>query len=142
MKKVLFAFLVMLLVQIPCFSLEKLSVNALPNESYLVLLDEPAKTVKVSDTTILDADIIATLYNERNQILLKTLQTGVARLYIATENEMTMIEFNVDVLSKDKIYTPKSSIVKSVLKLDMPNSNEPFPFELDEPPVLRGLSDD
>lgn len=142
MKKVLFAFLVMLLVQIPCFSLEKLSVNVLPNESYLVLLDEPAKTVKVSDTTILDADIIATLYNERNQILLKTLQTGVARLYIATENEMTMIEFNVDVLSKDKIYTPKSSIVKSVLKLDMPNGNEPFPFELDEPPVLRGLSDD
>lgn len=142
MKKVLFAFLVMLLVQIPCFSLEKLNVNVLPNESYLVLLDEPAKTVKVSDTTILDADIIATLYNERNQILLKTLQTGVARLYIATESEMTMIEFNVDVLSKDKIYTPKSSIVKSVLKLDMPNSNEPFPFELDEPPVLRGLSDD
>lgn len=142
MKKVVFAFLVMLLVQIPCFSLEKLNVNVLPNESYLVLLDEPAKTVKVSDTTILDADIIATLYNERNQILLKTLQTGVARLYIATENEMTMIEFNVDVLSKDKIYTPKSSIVKSVLKLDMPNGNEPFPFELDEPPVLRGLSDD
>ena len=141
MKKFFIVLCITLFSQIPVFSIEKLSSDVLPNENYLILLNTSAKTARVSDTGLLEPEIITTLYNEKNQILLKTLKSGVARLYISTDEVITMIEFNVNENNKDNVTTPKSKIIKSILKLDkIENINEKeLPFELDEPPILRKL---
>ena len=141
MKKFFIVLCITLFSQIPVFSIEKLSSDVLPNENYLILLNTSAKTARVSDTGLLEPEIITTLYNEKNQILLKTLKSGVARLYISTDEVITMIEFNINENNKDNVTTPKSKIIKSILKLDKIESRneEELPFELDEPPILRKL---
>ena len=141
MKKFFIVLCITLFSQIPVFSIEKLSSDVLPNENYLILLNTSAKTARVSDTGLLEPEIITTLYNEKNQILLKTLKSGVARLYISTDEVITMIEFNINENNKDNVTTPKSKVIKSILKLDkIENINEEeLPFELDEPPILRKL---
>lgn len=141
MKKFFIVLCITLFSQIPVFSIEKLSSDVLPNENYLILLNTSAKTARVSDTGLLEPEIITTLYNEKNQILLKTLKSGVARLYISTDEVITMIEFNINENNKDNVTTPKSKVIKSILKLDKIESRneEELPFELDEPPILRKL---
>lgn len=122
------------------YCVEKFSVNVLPMEGYLVLLDSPASVVMVSDTRVLKSEILTTLYNEKKQILLNTLQNGIARLYIAFDKDIAIIEFNANELNEDKEINFDSKFVKAILKIDTVDKNifEKLPLELDKPPALRG----
>ena len=119
---------------------EKLSADVLPNESYLILLEAPVSVAMVNDSRVLKSEILTTLYNEKNQILLNVLKTGVARLYIAFDKDVAIIEFNADNTNVEKEISIDSKLVKSILKIDIAEetASAPLTFELDEPPALRG----
>jgi len=130
----------MMCVNLSGFCAEKFSASVLPEESYLILLKSPASAAMVSDTKVLKAEILTTLYNEKNQILLNTLKSGIARLYIASGKEISIIEFNSDKAVNDVEIIPDSKVVKAILRIDTVEGDTPsaVPFELDEPPALRG----
>lgn len=142
MKKIIFIAFVMLFVNLACFASEKFTVNVLPNESYIILLKYPASVVMVSDKSILKSEVLTTLYNEKNQILVSSLNEGKARLYISMKNDdVSIIEFNSNKANEDKTLKLNSDFIQSVFKLDIAgkiNMKNDFPFELDEPPALRG----
>lgn len=132
----------MLFVNLACMANEKFTVNILPNESYIILLKSPASAVMVSDKSSLKSEVLTTLYNEKNQILVSSLNESKSRLYISMNNDdVAIIEFNANKANEDKELKLNSDIIKSVFKLDIAgkiNMKNDFPFELDEPPALRG----
>lgn len=140
MKKLLLTVFISMFLTSAGHCAEKLKADVLPNESYLILLGAPASVVMVSDTRVLKSEILTTLYNEKNQILLNTLKNGLARLYIAFDKDVAIIEFNADKSNADNAISIDSKLVKSILKIDAVdrNEHEETQFELDEPPMLRG----
>lgn len=142
MKKFFIIVFTIAITQLQSFGIERLKANILPEESYLLLLKHPAKSALVSDTNILSAEILTTLYNEKNQILVKTTKSGTARLYLSGNKDFTVIEFNANKDNPDKDFFPNSKMVKTILKIDTikPQENS-LPFELDEPPVLREITE-
>lgn len=140
MKKLLLTVFISMFLTSAGLCAEKLKADVLPNESYLVLLGAPASVSMVSDTRVLKSEVLTTLYNERNQILLNTLKNGIARLYIAFDKDIVIIEFNADEANADKELNLESKLVKAIFKVDTLDKSilEELPFELDEPPALRG----
>lgn len=134
-------FISAILTTMPVFSKENLSVNAIADESYLILLEKPAETAMSSNINILSSEILTTLYNEKNQIIVRTLAPGIARLYVITDTDTAVIEFNVRANSDadyDDEISPKSKIVKAIAKIDKISDIDKNEFILDLPPVLRG----
>ena len=141
LKKFLLTILALISFSNIADAIEKFSVNTLPNQSYLILLNSSAIAEMVSNKKMLRSEILTTLYNEKDQILVDTLKQGVARLYIATDKDIAIIEFNTDWYNEDKEITMDSKVIKAIEKIDIVdkvNMCKDYSFELDEPPMLRG----
>ncbi len=143
--KILFIAVLTLLFAQNCFAKEDIKANITPHESYLVLLEIPAETAMCSNTNMLSAEVLTTLYNEKNQILVKTLSEGIVRLYIATKNDVAVVEFTIkppDIEGEDSYIEPQSEIIKSIIKIDKiteksKKTEQPKAYS-EHPPELRG----
>lgn len=140
MKKLLLLLLIFFSIQLSSCAKEKFSVNLNPHESYLILVTKPVDVVMSSDKDALKADVMTTLYNEKNQILLNVLKEGSFRLYIASGNDVAVMQVNA-IKEVNEIGLKNSKLVKEIIKIDTvikEKNNEEFPFQLDEPPAIRG----
>ena len=143
MKKKLLILIIFIAI-INLFSLhsyaqEKFGINLIKNENYLILMNKPVIDLIANNKNSMSFEILTTLYNERNQILLKPLQDGTYRLYVTLDNnDFIIFEINID-KKNEKIDIQKSKYIKSILKLDVvtPKKNEEIKFKLDEPPTLK-----
>lgn len=128
------------------FSAERIKADVLPCESYLVLTSEPTDLVMPSNTEFLKPEVLTTIFNEKTQILVKTLKAGVSRLYMSFGDDIVIIEFNALETNEDKDINLRSKFVKAIVKIDTlenPKKKEQdLPFELDEPPLLNGGTHD
>ncbi len=142
MKKFLVLIFTYIVVQSCSFASERLRVNIQPQNSYLLLLEKSAEVVLPSNKRAIEAEILTTIYNEKNQILLKPLKPSISRLYIATDGGIVILEVNVDEANKEEELSAfKSNIVKSILKIDTLNNTtkdkNDLPFVLDKPPGVE-----
>ena len=149
MRKKLFILTIFIAI-INLFSLhsyaqEKFGINVVKNENYLILTNRSVIDLISNNKNSMSFEILTTLYNEKNQILLKPLKSGTYRLYITLDNnDFIILEVNID-KKNEKYDIQKSKYIKSILKLDVVESKtkEVIDFELDEPPVLKqGLQGD
>lgn len=142
MKKFLVLIFTYIVVQSCSFASERLRVNIQPQNSYLLLLEKSAEVVLPSNKRAIETEILTTIYNEKNQILLKPLKPSISRLYIATDGGIVILEVNVDEANKEEELSAfKSNIVKSILKIDTLNNTtkdkNDLPFVLDKPPGVE-----
>lgn len=141
MKKTVIATFLALIFAMPCFSAEKMTVDVSPKNSYLIMLKNPADAVMTNDDKILNAKILTTIYNEKNQIIVKVLKEGMAKLYIAIDKDVAIIEFNSNQQNIDTQDFDCSKNVEAFLKIDtpfMPRTHKKEQFKLDPPPPLGG----
>ncbi len=143
MKKNFFILIIFIAI-INLFSLhsyaqEKFGINLIKNENYLILTNRSVIDLISNNKNSMTFEVLTTLYNERNQILLRPLKDGTYRLYVTLDNnDFIILEVNID-KKNEKLDVQKSKYIKSILKLDVVASkkNEEIQFELDEPPILK-----
>ena len=144
MKKIIFAFLTAILLNLPVLAAEKMSVNVFPRQSYLIMLEKSADVVMPNDKDILNAKILTTIY-EKNQIIVKVLKEGTAKLYIAMGDDIAIVEFNSNLENKNNSNYKCSKSIEAFLRLDKPYvpaikvRKKNAEFQLDAPPPLGGF---
>ena len=142
MKKFLinfFTILAIIFLGNPSFCQEKFSLDLIKNDNYLILLNEPVSEIMVNNINSIHYEILTTLYNEKNQIMIKPIKEGIFRLYIILENqEYIVLSINSNSKNQDKLNIINSKLIKTILKIDTidPLKKEPE-FKLDEPPILK-----
>lgn len=143
MKKLFFIVLIITLFNCCAnfvLAQEKFSINLIKNNDYLILLNLPAVEILANDAKAIKHDILTTLYNEKNQILLKPLKDGIFRLYITLENEKYIVlEINTNSQNIENFKINKSKYIKTILKLDKieQKKEQNYKLKLDEPPKLK-----
>ena len=142
MKKIILTLLMILAVNLSCTAEEKLKVDVVPHNNYLLLLSKGAETSASSNKDVAEAKILTTIYNERTQLIIKVLKEGNAKLFIETKDDVIVLDINSD--KKNMILCPVkySKNIKDFLKLDTPYIPKvktlKKEFELDAPPPLGG----
>ncbi len=123
-------------------SQEKYDINVVKNDNYLILLNEPVIELLANDVDSMKFEILTTLYNEKNQIMLTPLKEGIFRLYIILENNKHLVlTINSSINNEDKLKISNSKLIKTILKLDKvenksKETTKKLQIELDEPPLL------
>lgn len=145
MKKFFLTFFILLILFLQAnisLSQEKYDINLTQNDNYLILLNEPIAELLANDAESMKFEILTTLYNEKNQIMLTPLKEGTFRLYIILENnKYIVLTINSSVNNENKLKISNSKLIKTILKLDKVE-NKPkeitkkLQIELDEPPLL------
>ena len=143
MKKFVFAFLTVILLNLPVFAAEKMSVDVFPRQNYLIMLEKSADVVMPNDKDILSAKILTTIY-DKNQVLGKVHKEGIAKLYIVIGDNIVIIEFNSNLENKYTENFKCSKSVEAFLRLDKPyipsfRKKRNSEFQLDAPPPLGGF---
>jgi len=121
------------------YAQEKFGINLIKNENYLILMNSPVIDLISNNKNSMSFEILTTLYNEKNQILLRPLKDGTYRLYVTLDNnDFIILEVSID-KKNEKLEVQKSKYIKSILKLDTVTTkkNEEINFELDKPPMLK-----
>ncbi len=144
-----FSILVLIFLATSSLAQEKFDINIVKNNNYLILLNETVYEIMANDSTAMSFEILTTLYNEKNQIMLTPLKEGNFRLYITLKNdEYIVLKINSNTKNIEKLETPNSKLIKTILKLDTieekkDNSKEKkakkkkLEIELDEPPIFQ-----
>ena len=132
----------MLAVNLSCMAAEKLKIDVLPHNNYLLLLSKGADSAASSNRSVADAKILTTIYNERTQLIIKVLKEGNAKIFIETKDDIVVLDVNSD--KKNTILYPVkySKNIKDFLKLDTPYIPNTKTLKeelyLDPPPPLGG----
>lgn len=143
MKKIFFILLLILsFIFLPCFAQEKHNIVLKKEEPYLILLNDSVLEFLSSDADAFNIDILTTLYNERNQLMIEPQKEGVFRLYLTLKNDdYIVLSIEVNSQKKEKFDIFSSNLIRTILKLDKVNEIKPlkkkYKFELDEPPLLK-----
>jgi len=144
----LLCIIILVFLATTSFAQEKFDINIEKNNNYLILLNDTVNEIMANDATAMNFEILTTLYNEKNQIMLTPLKEGDFRLYITLKNdEYIVLKINSNTKNIEKLETPNSKLIKTILKLDTieekDTSKEKKPLkkklelELDEPPIFQ-----
>ena len=139
MKKyfVLFSTIFLTLVGLIVSAKEVNYVNANVGESYLILLKTPAMQVYSSNKDIITSEILTTLFNDKTEIIVNIIQEGNARIYINTEDELSIVEFQNNLTKTQEETKLKSKVIKNIIEMDKPITKKETKFILDEPPPFK-----
>ena len=140
MKKyfVLFSTIFLILAGLTVSAKEVNYINANVGESYLILLKTPAMQVYSSNKGIITSEILTTLFNDKTEIIVNIIQEGNARIYINTEDELSIIEFQNNLTKTQEETKLKSKVIKNIIEMDKPLTKKETKFILDEPPPFKG----
>lgn len=78
MKKI-FITILMLLVSQTVFACD---ATLIPDKNYFVITQTPVRQLKTADKTILSAQIMASIFGDKNQIILTPKNIGKTRLFV------------------------------------------------------------
>ena len=139
MKKyfVLFSTIFLTLIGLIVSAKEVNYVNANVGESYLILLKTPAMQVYSSNKDIITSEILTTLFNDKTEIIVNIIQEGNARIYINTEDELSIVEFQNNLTKTQEETKLKSKVIKNIIEMDKPITKKETKFILDEPPPFK-----
>lgn len=145
----LFCIIILVFLATTSFAQEKFDINIEKNNNYLILLNDTVNEIMANDATAMNFEILTTLYNEKNQIMLTPLKEGNFRLYITLKNdEYIVLKINSNTKNIEKLETPNSKLIKTILKLDTieekkdtskknEKQKKKLEIELDEPPIFQ-----
>lgn len=139
MKKyfALFSTIFLILAGLTVSAKEVNYINANVGESYLILLKTPAMQVYSSNKDIITSEILTTLFNDKTEIIVNIIQEGNARIYINTEDELSIIEFQNNLTKTQEETKLKSKVIKNIIEMDKPLTKKETKFILDEPPPFK-----
>ena len=128
MKKIFFILLLILsFIFLPCFAQEKHNIVLKKEEPYLILLNDSVLEFLSSDADAFNIDILTTLYNERNQLMIEPQKEGVFRLYLTLKNDdYIVLSIEVNSQKKEKFDIFSSNLIRTILKLDKVNEIKPL----------------
>ena len=135
-KKFLYAVLFMLIAANSSFAIDKIVVDE--NSSYLISTKSRVESVSVENPVIAGAQIFYTIYDERNNILLKPRKVGKTTIQLFEGDGCLSFEVYV----KSSLKKPFKTVMKagySIEQIDKPPI--PVVIELDLPPQLEEVSD-
>lgn len=144
LKKLFWLFLILISFQLSVSAHERVKLFLEPNESYLILLNKPAEKIMASNENAIKGEILTTIYNEKTQIILNTILEGFYRLYIGAGKDVAILHLHISEQNSNNDIDTHSKIVKNIMKIDRVQSTKKnletqnLPFEIDEPPMLKG----
>ena len=113
MKQILLLLISMSFTILACFSAENGNFTVNNNKSYILLIDDTAIEYNFSKPNIIKVVPVVTLDNDRQQVLIQTVNNGSADLYIKTPSTDYKYSFNVA--------DGSSNIYDDLLELDLPD---------------------
>ena len=118
MKKVLVLLFMVFFTAAAVFAEDNCVFNLENNKSYILLIDDSAVDIKLSDEKILSAFPVVTLDSDKQQILIQTFSKGISELNIKTPSVSYNYKINV-VDNSDEIYD-------RIIELDIPAEGGSF----------------
>lgn len=113
------------------FCLMFISLEVMAFDDYIVLSKMPVKKVVSSDEEVVRANVLTTLMNEKDTVLVKSVAKGKAVL--SFEFYGSKIDVPFEVKDKKTTFKLKDTDTLQFVKIDIP----PEYLEVDEPPVLQ-----
>ena len=107
---------------------------ALAFEDYMIISDEPVKSVSVQNTDILDAKVLFTKNNKKRFVIIAPKKVGETKIYFYTYNNFKIVDVQVD---DDNTYMETPEGLTSY-ELDSP----PEPLDVPLPPTDTMFSDE
>lgn len=95
MKKFLLITILSFLNLLPCLAGDMQEFNLSLNRSYILILDEAAAKIDISNPSVVKLSPIATLENDKEQLFIQTLNSGVSDVSIKTDLNEYNYKFNV-----------------------------------------------
>lgn len=80
---------------LPCLAGEMQEFNLSLNRNYILILDEAAANIHISNPSVLRLSPIATLENDKEQLFIQTLNSGVSDVSIKTDLNEYSYKFSV-----------------------------------------------
>ena len=107
-----------------------LTLKSFAFEDYILLSEKPIKKVISSNQEVIVANVLVTIMNEKNTVIIKSKSKGKAILTLTIDDE----KFEIPIEVKDNKTVFKKNPLFEILKIDLP----PESFEIDLPPNLGG----
>lgn len=114
MRKFIALLFIMVMTPLAVFALENNVFNVSDNRAYILLVDDTAMDIQISDPKILCASSIVTLDSDKQQVLIQTLSKGSTSVTIKTPSAVYNYKFNV-------IENP-NEFYDGLIELDLPGN--------------------
>lgn len=135
MKNIIVFFICLISTFSSAFAAELVKAELTLGGAYLIVTNYPAQKVYTSNDKLFKVEILTTIYNEKDKILVKVAEKGSGKIYIETEKDTVVLEIKAG--EKDVLPDVSGTVISDMVAIDIIKSGADAGFELDKPPVLN-----